>query len=217
VDLLEGLATTRAIRRYRPDPIPDHDLASMLWYATRAPTGSNRQSYRFIVLRDTEVARHAKALLGGAFRSAWNHKRQEGGFDRGSGQDPTSPKARAAAAMQHFVDHLEQVPVVILPCLERYREPNPTEGSSIYPSCQNLLLAARAMGYGGVLTMWHQGVERELRELLHIPDTAGIAATITLGRPVGSHGAVRRRPLGEVVTEGLWDAGAPWAVDPVVT
>lgn len=217
MDLLEGLATTRAVRRYRPDPIPEADLATILWHATRAPTGSNRQSYRFVVLRDTPVAREAKSLLGGAFRHAWAQKRLDGGFDQGSGRDPDSPKARAAATMQHYVDHFESIPVVVLPCLIRYREPNPTEGSSIYPSCQNLLLAARALGYGGVLTMWHQGVEPQLRTLLGIPDTAAISATITLGRPVGRHGAVRRRPLVEVVADGSWDQPAAWAVEPGAT
>lgn len=214
MELLEGLATTRAIRRYRAAPIPEADLATILWHATRAPTGSNRQSYRFVVLRDDAVAREAKALLGGAFRAAWNTKRREGGFDQGSGRDPASPKARAAATMQHYVDHFEAIPVVVLPCLVRYREPNPYEGASIYPTCQNLLLAARALGYGGVLTMWHQGVERELRDLLGIPEGAAISATITLGVPEGRHGPVRRRPVSDVVADGHWDTPAAWAQDP---
>ena len=63
----------------------------------------------------------------------------------------------------------------------RYRDPTPTEGASVYPACQNLLLAARALGYGGVLTVWHGLVETELRALLGVPDTVFMAATITLG------------------------------------
>ncbi len=73
--------------------------------------------------------------------------------------------------MQQYVDRFEQVPVVVLVCLERYRAPSPYEGASVYPACQNLLLAARALGYGGALTMWHLGVETELRTLLDIPAT----------------------------------------------
>jgi nitroreductase len=106
------------------------------------------------------------------------------------------------------------VPVLILPCLVRYREPTPTEGGSIYPACQNLLLAARALGYGGVLTAWHTLVEVELKRLLGIPDEVFVAGTISLGRPAGSHGPVRRRPLAELVFEGGWDEPAEWAVDP---
>ena len=50
VGLLEGLTTTRAIRRYTGDPVPDEALRAMLFAATRAPSGSNRQPFRFVVL-----------------------------------------------------------------------------------------------------------------------------------------------------------------------
>jgi len=214
IDLLEGLATTRAVRRLRPDPIPDDDLASILWHATRAPSGSNRQPVRWLVLRDGPRAEEAKALLGRSFRSAWREKVAADGYDRGSGVDPSSPKGRQAATMERFVERFEEVPVVVLPCLRLYRAPDPTLGASVYPACQNLLLAARALGYGGVLTMWHLAVDAELRALLAVPDDHLLAGCIPLGRPEGSHGPVRRHPLGDVVFDDGWDQPAPWAVDP---
>ena len=217
IDLLEGIATTRAIRRYRHDPIPEADPATILWHATRAPSGSNRQPFRFVVLRDGPVAREAKAILGRAFREMWQVKVAQDRYDEGTGADVSSPKARMARTMQHFVDHFEETPVVVLPCLVRYRDPTSTEGASIYPACQNLLLAARALGYGGVMTTWHQLVEAELRPLLGIPDEVFMAATIPLGKPAGRHGPVRRRPLSELVYDDRWDAPAPWAVDPAGT
>jgi nitroreductase len=116
--------------------------------------------------------------------------------------------------MQHYVEHIEQVPVIVFACLVRYREASPYEGASIYPACQNLLLAARSLGYGGALTMWHQGVENQLRELLAIPDNVAISACITLGKPQGSHGPVRRRPISELVFENQWGSKPKWAVDP---
>jgi nitroreductase len=213
LDLLTGIATTRAIRRYRPEPIPDDDLATILFSASRAPTGSNRQHFRFLVLRDGPGARAAKALLGASFRAGWAAKRTADGYDAGSGAVDDSPKARQARAMEHFVDHFEQTPVVVLACLRR-RHGGLMDGASIYPACQNLLLAARALGYGGVLTGWHTMVEPELRELLDIPDDHEIAATIPLGRPMGGHGPVRRRPLGELVFDDRWDQSATWAADP---
>ena len=85
VDLLEGLLTTRAIRRYHPDPIPDVDLATMLFAATRAPTGSNRQNFRFLVLADGPKAREAKKVLGESFRAGWNAKQSNDGYRAGSG------------------------------------------------------------------------------------------------------------------------------------
>ncbi|MGH9273868.1 MAG: nitroreductase family protein [Acidimicrobiales bacterium] len=214
ISLLDGLATTRAIRRYTDDPIPEDDLATMLWHATRAPSGSNRQPFRFLVLRDSPMAREVKALLGRSFRDNWSDKQRADGYATGSGLDDTSPKARMARTMQHFVDHFEATPVVVLPCYVRYRNPNPYDGASVYPACQNLLLAARALGYGGVITIWHAFVEAELRELLRLPEDVVIAATIPLGKPAGRHGPVRRRPVSELVYEDRWDAPAAWAVDP---
>ena len=214
LDALEAMATTRAIRRYTDEAIPDADLSSIVWHASRAPSGSNRQPFRFLVLRDGSQAEAAKALLGTSFRKGWEAKRRSDGYEASASTAPTSPKARTAATMQHYVDNIEKVPVVVLVCLERYRDPNPHEGASVYPACQNLLLAARALGWGGALTMWHQMVESELRELLAIPAEVDLSACITLGRPVGGHGPVRRRPIGDLVFDGAWGESATWAIDP---
>jgi nitroreductase len=214
VGLLEGLTTTRSIRRYRDEPVPPDVLRTILFAATRAPSGSNRQPFRFIVLTDGPNAREAKRLIGEAARGMWSAKRRDDGYDSGTGADTDSPKARMARSMQRYVDDFERSPVLILPCLVRYRQPFPTEGASVYPACQNLLLAARAVGYGGVMTIFHGFVENELRDLLAIPDDVLVAATITLGKPEGQHGPVRRRPLREMVYDDAWERPASWAVDP---
>ncbi len=74
IDLLEAIATARSIRRYLPDPVPEDVLAKILWAGTRAPSGTNRQPFRFIVLRSSETAREIKSLMGAAFRRGWGHK-----------------------------------------------------------------------------------------------------------------------------------------------
>jgi nitroreductase len=214
VGLLEGLVSTRSIRRYRPEPVPDDVLRAILFAASRAPSGSNRQPFRFVVLRDGPKARAAKALVAEGAHAAWGDKRASDGYDSGSGVHDRSPKSRMADTMQAYVEGFADVPVLILPCFLRYRRPNVTEGASIYPACQNLLLAARALGYGGVFTGWQHAVEDRLRSLLGIPDEVVICGTITLGRPRGGHGPVRRRPLGELVFEESWDSSPEWAVDP---
>jgi nitroreductase len=215
VGLLEGLTTTRAIRRFRPDPVPDAELAAIMFAATRAPSGSNRQPFRFLVLRNGSRALAAKAVLGHSFRQAWGEKRAADGY--GGDRDRNAPRARLERAMQHFVDNFESVPVVVLACLVRYRAANPHEGNSVYPACQNLLLAARARGLGGVMTMWHAPVEHELRRILGIPDGVAVSATIPLGYPEGRHGPVRRRPLPELVFDDGWGEPAPWAEEPTGT
>jgi nitroreductase len=204
VNLLEGLATTRAIRRYTSDPVDLDDLRSILWHAGRAPSGSNRQPFRFLVLRDGRHAIAAKALLGMAFRIGWATKRESDGYR----------PSRFADSMQHYVDHFEQVPVVVLVCLDRYRPPNSNEGASVYPACQNLLLAARALGYGGALTMWHLGVEDELRSMLAVPEHVALSACITLGVPAGRHGPLKRKPLADITFDDTWGTSAEWAVEP---
>ena len=214
VGLLEGLSTTRAIRRYVDEPIPDAALRDMLFAATRAPSGSNRQPFRFLVLTDTERARQAKALIAGAAQSLWAWKKENDQYSKGSGADPDSPKSRLARTMQEYVDNFATVPCLVLPCLVRYRDPNPMEGASVYPAVQNLMLAARGLGYGGVITGFHAMVENELKALLGIPEEVFIACTVTLGKPRGQHGPVRRRPMSELVFGDDWGQAPDWAVDP---
>src|SRR5205807_4928759 len=170
--------------------------------------------FRFVVLRESPRASEARRILGGAFRAAWRTKRADDGYDAGSGTADSSPKARMARTMQAFVEGFEDVPVVVLACFVPYRRVSIFDGGSVYPACQNLLLAARARGLGGVLSMWHVPVQDELRRTLGLPDDVIVAATIALGHPAGHHGPVRRRPLRELVYEDAWDAAAPWAVDP---
>jgi len=214
IGLMEGLCTTRAIRRYTDEPVPEHVLRDILFAATRGPSGSNRQPFRFMTLIDSERARQAKRVIAEGAQAIWAYKRDNDRYDEGSGADASSPKARMARTMQAYVDDFAHVPVLILPCLVRYRAQRDMEGASIYPAVQNLLLAARALGYGGVMTGFHGNVEPPLRELLQIPDDVVISCTVTLGKPRGRHGSVRRRPMGERVFGDCWGEAPAWAVDP---
>ncbi len=214
VGLLEGICSTRAIRRYRDELVPEHVLRDITFAASRAPSASNRQPFAFVVLTDGPKAQEAKRVVARGAREAWGVKRTLDRYDQGSGRNADSPKAAMARTMEEYVATIERVPVLILACLSRHREPHLTDGGSIYPACQNLLLAARALGYGGVMTSWHLMVEEELRELVKIPREVAIAASITLGRPEGHHGPVRRRPLEEFVYLDEWHSPAPFAIDP---
>jgi nitroreductase len=94
-------------------------------------------------------------------------------------------------------------PALVLVCS------TPVNGSaaaagSIFPAIQNLLLAARAFGVGGVLTTVHRGREQPIKRLLAIPDTVDTVALIPLGYPVREFGPVRRRPVGEVLHCERW-------------
>ena len=209
--LSEGLASTRSIRRYSDTPVTEDQLATMLHLATRAPSGSNRQPFRFVVLRQGPVAVEVRKILAGAARDFGTRKRATGDF---TDERANSPTARMSASMEHYVEHFADVPVIVLPCMIRYRPAHETEGASVYPAVQNLLLAARAVGLGGALTMIHRLRSQEIRTAIAIPDDAFIAATITIGVPAGRHGPVRRKPLSDLVFEDRWDVSPSWAVDP---
>lgn len=209
--LSEGLATTRSIRRYSSEPVTDAQLANTLFLATRAPSGSNRQPFRFVVLRHGPQAMKVRALLAEGAAEVWDEKKAKGEF---RSKDPRSATARMVASMDRYVATFADAPVIVLPCMIRYREPQVTEGASVYPAVQNLLLGARANGLGGALTMFHGLREAEIRAELSIPEEAFIAATITIGVPAGKHGPVRRKPLDQLVYEDSWGGEVEWAVDP---
>jgi len=211
LSLAEGLTTTRSIRRYLDEAVTDEQLAAMMHFATRAPSGSNRQPFRFLVLRTGRQAQRVRALLAQGASEMWQQKRAKNEFPDA---DPESRTGRMLASMDHYVATFSNAPVIVLPCMVRYRDPTPTEGASVYPAVQNLLLGARAVGLGGALTMFHQTRESEIRDELSIPDDAFIAATVTIGVPAGRHGPVRRRPLADLVYEDSWQGRAAWAVDP---
>ena len=142
ISAIEVLASTRAIRRYTNESIPTDDLNHILWLASRAPSGSNRQPFRFLAITDGEVADKVKSTLGESFRRGWATKLRNDGYQDGSGQDPTSPKSRQAAAMQYYVDHIEKVPVIVFACLVRYREASPYEGGIDLPSVSKLAFSS---------------------------------------------------------------------------
>lgn len=209
LDLYDGIVTTRAIRRYEADDIPEEDLNKLLFAATRGPSGHNTQPFRFLVLRRTPEAEAARQLLGEGFRAAWAPQRQE------PDDDDTSRRARMARTMNHFVDSIADAPVIVLALVhDGLVRGDITAGASVYPACHNMLLAARALGYGGVITMWHNPVTQQLAGVLELPADVSIVATIPLGKPVGSHGPVRRRPLPELVYENRFGEAATWAIDP---
>lgn len=211
ISLHQGLTTTRTIRRYTDEPVTDEQLATIMHLATRAPSGSNRQPFRFMVLRDGERARQVRVLLAEGAAEVWTAKKARNEF---ADDVPTSRTVRMLASMDHYVATFADAPVIVLPCMLRYREATPSEGASIYPAVQNLLLGARSVGLGGALTMFHQTRDAAIRTALELPEQAFVAATITLGVPAGRHGPVRRKPIGQVVYEDRWDASPDWAVDP---
>jgi nitroreductase len=192
----EAMRTQRAIRRLKPDPIDDALVLRLIDLALRAPTGSNAQNWDFVVVKDRAV----KARLGALNRRAF---RLYGAIGRRVAR--SDPKMlRIIEAVQWQADHFADVPVVVVACLRGFRPFFPPVAvtsyyGSIYPSVQNLLLAARAAGLGAALITLPLWSTFLARRALGLPWNVSPCAVVPLGWPRGRYGPTTRRPVGEVV------------------
>jgi nitroreductase len=193
--LADAMRTQRAIRRLKHDPVDDDIVLELLRLAVKAPTGSNAQTWEFVVVRSADV-KHQLARLN---RQAWSLYRR---VARTRARGDLS-QARILAAVQYQADHFEDAPVIVVPCLRGRSFPTnlgrASYYGSIFPATQNLLLAARALGLGAALTtlpLWSRGLARRT---LGLPAGVTPCAVVPLGWPVGGgYGPTTRRPVEEV-------------------
>src|SRR2546426_3715185 len=148
MSLEDAMRTQRAIRRLKPDPVDDALVLHLIELALKAPTGSNAQNWDFIVVRDRAVKERLGRLNRGMFRIYGAIGR------RVARNDPAM--LRIIEAVQWQADHFADIPVIVVACLRGVRVPFPSIAAtsyygSIYPSVQNLLLAARAPRLGAAL------------------------------------------------------------------
>ncbi len=202
-DIYQVMNTQRAIRRFKPDPVPEEAIRKIIDAATRAPSGSNRQPWGFVVVRD-DAKREA---IAEALRESFQSRGVFGNTD--AIEDPV--RRRMMKGAMELFGNFAAAPVLIVPCLVSVQSPAPEgllAGSSIYPSVQNLLLAARAEGLGTVMTTPQAGIIDTLRIELRIPDHATPVAMIPLGYPAVRFGPVNRRPTDEFIHWDGWSGSA---------
>jgi nitroreductase len=195
--LEEAMETQRAIRRLRPDPVDDELVRRLIELALKAPTGSNAQNWEFIVVRDAAVKRKLAKLNRRMFRIYGGIGRR---LVRG---DPKM--LRVLDAVQWQADHFEEIPVLVIACLRGLRLPFPSIMAtsyygSIYPSVQNLLLAARAAGLGAALITLPLWNSFAARRALGCPWNVTPCAVVPLGWPRGRYGPTTRRPVEDVTS-----------------
>ncbi len=199
MSLEDAMLTQRAIRRLKLDPVDDALVLKLIELALKAPTGSNAQNWEFVVVRDRAV----KAKLGRLNRQAWGVYGHIGRWLAERQGDERMGKI--IAAVQWQADHFEEIPVVVVACLRGVIPPWPPVGAasaygSIFPSVQNLLLAARAAGLGAALITLPLWSKFLARRALGLPWSVSPCAVIPLGWPQGRYGPTTRRPVGEVVS-----------------
>jgi nitroreductase len=226
--VMEVLATMRAMRRLRPDPVPRELLERCLEAATWAPTGSNSQTYGYVIVDDRETMRRCADLWRRSAR--WYVASQKANFP----QHSTPEKwAKLMDALRHQSEHFEETPALVaFTCdlgevfmrraitgwrhtLAGYaalglrdslkmsrnmlRLLSTAESSSIYPGVENFLVAARAHGLAATITTWHVAFEQDWRRELGLSRRAKIYALVPVGWPQGKFGPVVRRSVRETL------------------
>jgi nitroreductase len=224
VGLFEAMYSARALRRLKPDPVPDEVITKVLQAGVQAPSGGNAQNWFFIAVRD----RVQRQRLGAVYRKA-SDEVAEIYAARGRPDHMTDQQYRRLMAGGAYLwEHMADAPVLLVPCL-RKRDMPPREalpasvaqrydvhlahqerirGSSIYPAIQNIVLACRGLGLGTVITTNHILYEDEVRQILGLPEDVYTFALMPIGYPLGKYGPLSRRPVAEVAFADRW--GQPW-------
>jgi nitroreductase len=216
VGLYEAMSTLRAVRRLRPDPIPEDVLHRVLEAATWAPTGGNVQPWRVVVVRDPA----RKHRLGELYAARWS--RYAAGRRRaleGLADAVREKIGRTLDAGDHLAEHFAEAPVIAIFCFDpgnmaitdsEQDRVSVVGGASIYPAVENFLLACRAEGLGCTLTTLLCQCEGEVRDLLGVPAGWGTACAIPIGYPLrGGHGPISRRPVEKLAYLDAWGRGYP--------
>jgi len=217
LDFFTVVETQRALRRFRPDPVPDAAIRRILAAATRAPSARGAEPWFFVVVRDERT----RAAIGARYRAAWEVAELRAASSDADRDVRDRPHyARMMRAARSLALHFAAAPVLIVCCLD-HAQLGPLAGpdctlrsplaayASIFPAVQNLLLAARALGLGTTLTTLHRAFEPALKAILDIPAAVEAVALVPLGYPIDRHGPTRRKPVEEVAFLDRW--GQPFS------
>ncbi|NND76060.1 MAG: nitroreductase family protein [Ilumatobacter sp.] len=200
-DLYDAMSTQRAVRRLRPDPIPNDVIERVLQAACWAPTGGNTQPWRVVVVTDRAPKRALKAI----YEPEW--QRYSAGFMKMMSALPPEQLAkweRVAAAGDYLAEHLDEAPAILMFCANpammaitdaKLDRISMVGGGSVYPAVQNAMLACVEEGLGCTLTTLHCLREDDVKAALGIPDEWATVAMVPIGYPVGGgHGPTSRQP-----------------------
>jgi nitroreductase len=184
----------------------------------QAPTGSNRQGWRWLVVTDAGKRAALADLYRRSFGPYISRSLAAGGDTppagaRSLGERPplasarSGRRSRVADSAIYLADHLHEVPVHVIPCIEDYTKGQAHAGvfASIYPAVWSLQLALRSRGLGSVLTTLHLVYEAEAAELLGIPDGVLQVGLVPVAYFTGDDfKPARRRPVEELTSWDEW-------------
>src|SRR5438876_12419886 len=193
-DIFEVMSTMRAMRRLKPDPVPDELINKILQAAQWAPSGGNTQRWRFLVVKDPEIKKQVQVYYRRLYDETVGPRYASSAPPPGS--DPARYQ-RQHAAVEYLTDHYHEAPVWIAACLEGGENPGRTAGSSIYPAVENMLLATRALGLGTTLTTRHTGFRSEERRVGKEWRSLQSYAHLKKRWRMGNFSKLSRGPLGD--------------------
>lgn len=206
------LTTTRAVRK-RLDldrPVPPEVIDACLQLAIQAPSGSNAQHWRFVVVTDSVKRTRLAEIYAQAWKSSYGDRRQQLA-DRTDERSAQLRRVLDSAA--YLAENMHRVPVLVVPCiLGRVEDGAPVaqwagQFGSIFPAVWSFQLALRSRGLGSVLTTMHLHGEAEAAEVLGIPDTVTQAGLLPVAYTKGTDfQPAPRRPAAEVTYWDTWKA-----------
>lgn len=206
------LTTTRTVRK-RLDlarPVEPEIVEECLRLAIQAPTGSNAQGWRFIVVTDPEK----KTQIGELYKKSffiYANNRQKQPQRTGGGQEVNEQMRRVVSSSMHLANHMHEVPVMIIPCIYgRVEKMDQMAQAGLYgsilPAAWSLMLALRARGLGAAWTTLHLRYETEVADLLDIPDNVTQAALLPVAYFTGDDfKPAKRIPAADVTFWNQWD------------
>jgi nitroreductase len=190
VPLLEGIRTTRAIRRLRPDPVPPALVRKVCEAGTFAPSGGNRQPWYFVAVTEPE----RRAFIAERYRKAFASYSAPA---LRAAEAPSYPESQRKLLMGavHLAEHLHEAPVHLF--VAGWKRRGQEQSQALFPCIQNVLLACRAVGLGASLTTVHRVFGREIDDYLGLPESIPSVALLPLGWPEIPY----KRPVRKTIDE----------------
>jgi nitroreductase len=204
MDIYEALYTTRAMRRVRPDPIPEDVQKRILDAAIRAPSGGNSQAWRFMLVDDPGI----KGKLGPLYRECLGqlfetiYKPQLDAAAATPEKEESIQFQKMYRSASHLAEHFEDYPLILI----SFARFDPS-GGSIFPAVWSAMLAARAEGVGSALTSVVMFKLDQVLEILDVPKDQGwnFSSLVTMGYPTGRWGVAPRQPVHAVACRNGWN------------
>jgi nitroreductase len=204
MNVFEAMYTSRALRRFKPDPVPEDVTYQLIDAAIRAPTGHNSQDWRFIVVTDEAAKQQMQEWSQRAWEMAFPAYQDQAAID-------ALPRTQRLSiqSVKDMAFSLASVPLVVVVCGLRGKHSSP--GGSHFPAIQNMLLAARALGLGGSIFNLPMVGGDGMYELLKIPESNEIYACVPIGYPTDKPGPLSRKPVKKVAYKDRFGQEWPFA------